>query len=965
MSIRGVDDAEAAITPKVTAQEADSADSMPDFEVTGSSSLPQKAYTNTYRPGSRSSMYPELFQEMLCNVLESESYLFSNAELDLLSAFFMLPYPARYLFVRLLQRKKVTWYRLDRLEAYRAEVQDLKEATEQLATPVSSPPTEGPKVEVARMEEEDRRKIALDTDKENAVLTLPSLQRELKLDEETGLPLKPTYRHKQPLAESSIPANGAIQNAIKPKSSTQEASLHRFVMTERDMKGGIAESLSLLTIEELKVIAKNMGIAKIGTTRAQIVAALSATKSQSMLFRSPTKPTSRPLSGNTTASTKQQQLTLNFTGASKAGQPQASRLKDELSAALGGGCVQVLPAVRSLVDRVALVYYRGNLLGSAALTTAILSRSRIRNYPNYTYRRTSFLFPSRDHLIAFERALSIEAEMEYLIQFGKSEADFQTALDLFESVWAEWKSCVQECVLAHPEGIDKMVYHRMRFHPGWVLTRVVYKGATVLARFKLREREKEVLQALLDQRVFRRGRRGDWYDRLALITALYSDDQRKGKKEALSISVQGMQDPDTHLIYHDTLQRRIARLESQLRVPRSEQHDFSYTKLKKTSEVHFKSVRLDAMVETDTRTNEPITALSRFLQAGDSPPTSPDEPRSKGGRSSPGSRSGSSSPTKGSPVKRSSSGFEIRKPLFKRVKIESFADSAAVKGDPDSPFILSPKAESPGNVVDQARLTPVSDTSSDQIPIKKEDLDDISWDDITAPAPDPTALSILSNGESPTSVAHSTRRSMRSVWRGLDNAPVHVEQLCLQHYALQNFKGYHCEGKLLTMIFVMVMWDIIFLPDIAGSFETPYQSAPLDLGSDSFPIVRSAQIRERLDYVSRTGGLDLIEQVDDRERPNKTWAVGCRWDLFSKQDLLEVAECLGGHSISVVCQMLCEEWDHCSSGMPDLVIWRMEDKVVRFVEVKGPGDRLSETQKVWIDILLRAGIEVQVGIVSE
>ena len=63
--------------------------------------------------------------------------------------------------------------------------------------------------------------------------------------------------------------------------------------------------------------------------------------------------------------------------------------------------------------------------------------------------------------------------------------------------------------------------------------------------------------------------------------------------------------------------------------------------------------------------------------------------------------------------------------------------------------------------------------------------------------------------------------------------------------------------------------------------------------------------------------------------------------------------------------LMVEEWDHCSSGMPDLVVWRMEDKVVRFVEVKGPGDRLSETQKVWIDVLLRAGIEVQVGIVRE
>lgn len=863
-------------------------------------------------------MYPELFAQMVCSVLESESYLFSNAELDVLSAFFHLSYPARYLFVRLLQRKKDTWYRLDKLESYRSEVPDLKSATTELSTPISAPPGTGPKVEVARTEEEGRRKRELQ-DKENDMLTLPGLQRELKLDEETGLPRVPTYRHKRPLGETAIHSNQAKLEQPIPA----EPLLDRFVRTERDMEGGIAESLSLLTIEELKTIAKNMGIAKLGTTRAQIVATLSATKSQSTLFsRSPTK-----------------QLTLNFGTSSTKNQAQASRLKDELASALGGGCVQVLPAVRSLVDRVALVYYRGNLLGSAALTTAILSRSRIRNFPKYTNTRTSFLFPSRDHLIAFERALAIEAEMEYLIQFGKSESDFKTALKLFEGVWTEWKSCVEECKVAHPEGIDKMVYHRMRFHPGWVLTRVVYKGATVLARFKMREREKEVLTALLDQRVFRRGRRGDWYDRLALITALYSDDQRKGKKAALAISVQGLQDPDTHLIYHDTLQRRITRLESQLRIPRSEQHDFSYTKLKKTSEVVFKGIRLDQMVETDERTGEPVNAMSRFLQHGagkDSPPTSPDG----SGRSKSNSpqRSRPSSPTKASPTRSaggSGSGFEVRKPLFKRVKVESFAE-------------------------------PTVKTKSAPVEVKKEeDLSDISLDDLSAPPPDATTLSMMTLGETPTSVSSSTRRSMRSVWRGLDHQPCHVEQLCLQHYASQGFKGYHCEGKLLTMIVVLVMWDVIFLPLIPGSFETPYQSAPLDLGSDAFPIVRSKEIRERLDHIERTGGLDLISTADGRERPNKTWAVGCRWDLFSKQDVVEVAECLGGRSIAVVCQMLMEEWEHVSSGMPDLVIWRMQDRVVRFVEVKGPGDRLSETQKVWIDVLLRAGVEVQVGLVVE
>ncbi|MCO5573048.1 hypothetical protein L7F22_026813 [Adiantum nelumboides] len=149
-----------------------------------------------------------------------------------------------------------------------------------------------------------------------------------------------------------------------------------------------------------------------------------------------------------------------------------------------------------------------------------------------------------------------------------------------------------------------------------------------------------------------------------------------------------------------------------------------------------------------------------------------------------------------------------------------------------------------------------------------------------------------------------------------------------------------------------------------GAFETPYQRQPLDLDEDSFAIARAPLIRDRLAHIEETGGLDKIAEADDRERPNKTWAMACRWDSFSKEDLLEIAECMGGRALSVVCQTLAEEWGHCTSGLPDLVVWRYEDKKVRFCEVKGPGDRLSDKQKVWIDILSRAGCQVEVSLVS-
>lgn len=41
-------------------------------------------------------------------------------------------------------------------------------------------------------------------------------------------------------------------------------------------------------------------------------------------------------------------------------------------------------------------------------------------------------------------------------------------------------------------------------------------------------------------------------------------------------------------------------------------------------------------------------------------------------------------------------------------------------------------------------------------------------------------------------------------------------------------------------------------------------------------------------------------------------------------------------------------------------MWDYDKREARFVEVKGPGDSLSDTQKIWIDVLLSAGVPVEV-----
>jgi len=46
-------------------------------------------------------------------------------------------------------------------------------------------------------------------------------------------------------------------------------------------------------------------------------------------------------------------------------------------------------------------------------------------------------------------------------------------------------------------------------------------------------------------------------------------------------------------------------------------------------------------------------------------------------------------------------------------------------------------------------------------------------------------------------------------------------------------------------------------------------------------------------------------------------------------------------------------------------VWNLYEKRARFVEVKSPNDHLSETQKVWINVLQTAGVEVEVCHVVE
>ncbi|KAK4511600.1 uncharacterized protein ATC70_012816 [Mucor velutinosus] len=198
----------------------------------------------------------------------------------------------------------------------------------------------------------------------------------------------------------------------------------------------------------------------------------------------------------------------------------------------------------------------------------------------------------------------------------------------------------------------------------------------------------------------------------------------------------------------------------------------------------------------------------------------------------------------------------------------------------------------------------------------------------------------------------------KSVWRSDNGAECSVEQVSLEYYQKKGFKGLHCENGVIRMIMVLLFWDIVFAP-IPGVFETPYQSEPLDLRTDAFYESRQDLINTRLREIEKGAYIEIIKQVDERERPRNTACIGINWK-YEPQDILEIAECIGPASLASLSKLFFEEFGQRQGGMPDLCCWNYDKKQCLFSEVKGPKDKLSKTQQVWIETLTGFGIDVEV-----
>ncbi|KAJ3032178.1 UNVERIFIED_CONTAM: hypothetical protein HDU68_000017 [Siphonaria sp. JEL0065] len=189
-----------------------------------------------------------------------------------------------------------------------------------------------------------------------------------------------------------------------------------------------------------------------------------------------------------------------------------------------------------------------------------------------------------------------------------------------------------------------------------------------------------------------------------------------------------------------------------------------------------------------------------------------------------------------------------------------------------------------------------------------------------------------------------------------------VEQLALNVFERLGFKGVHAENSVVTTLFGLLFWDILFDDTVPGVFTTPFQDAPMDLATEFFYSARKHAIDTRLSELAAfpdTKHLEIISKIDQEHRTKATQCRGVYWNLFSRQDLMDVASCFNGSQLACICDAFIQSYGAHSGGVPDLCVWKVETKEVKLVEVKGEGDHLSHSQVMWLDLMTSCGICVE------
>jgi hypothetical protein len=166
---------------------------------------------------------------------------------------------------------------------------------------------------------------------------------------------------------------------------------------------------------------------------------------------------------------------------------------------------------------------------------------------------------------------------------------------------------------------------------------------------------------------------------------------------------------------------------------------------------------------------------------------------------------------------------------------------------------------------------------------------------------------------------------------------------------------------LLNSLFGLLFWQAIFAP-IAGAFFHEFQAAPADLHAPEFRSRRATLFARCFEQLESDAYRDTICRNFQSKQGIQSPFVF--WGLVSEALLSVALNCLPREHLKVCFARILADIRANRCGLPDLVQFWPEEHRYRLIEVKGPGDRLQDSQVRWLTFCVSQGIPVSVCHVS-
>jgi hypothetical protein len=200
-----------------------------------------------------------------------------------------------------------------------------------------------------------------------------------------------------------------------------------------------------------------------------------------------------------------------------------------------------------------------------------------------------------------------------------------------------------------------------------------------------------------------------------------------------------------------------------------------------------------------------------------------------------------------------------------------------------------------------------------------------------------------------------TKGKSRKEWISpLTGNSVSIEKASLDYYVKDGWKGYHREGGLILNLLKSMSFKSIngvnvdSYPEVIFKGHFAYKEHITDLNyllsnvnkASRRSVVKNSKRMFPSKLVVMLNKLRSIENDNEYNYPDlNSDLIISLFDNSKKETLASIA-----HIFST------EPYTY-RKGWPDLTIWK--NGVVRFIEIKGPGDRLHESQKTVINDIIK------------